>query len=272
MTMTESGIYVPTLQPWQTLSLLVHGESKVGKTWLGDSTPAPRLILDAEGGIQWTNSVKCWWDPAFEPPPILGQGRPAPGADVAYLDWQTCVVTVRDWSTVQQAYQWLNFGQHVFTSVTLDSISEVQKRAKDNLVGPMGEMRTQDWGALLSQMEMLVRQFRDLTMHPTRPLQCVCVIAFTREQSGKFRPYVQGQLSITMPYFLDIIGYLFAQRMEDGSVVRRLLVGPDAQFEAGERVGGRLGNVVDPDPAHVMQGWNGPSIEHMMHRVYGLVA
>lgn len=223
-----------------TLSLLIHGESKVGKTWLGDTAPAPRLILDAEGGNQWTPSPKVVWDPLQGPPPVPDG------------TWASCVVTVRDWDTVQRVYQWLATGQHHFVSLVIDSISEIQKRCKDNLA-PLMTLDQRQWGELLTHMETLVRSFRDLTFHPTKPLQCVVLIAFTREQNGKFRPYVQGQLQTTMPYFLDVIGYLFPQVLEDGTVVRRLLIGSyDMRFEAGERVGGRLGQVIDEPNVEVM--------------------
>jgi hypothetical protein len=190
-----------------------------------------------------------------------------PGGEVYAYNWETCVVIMRDYTTMQSVYQWLAIGQHPFRSIIVDSVSEIQKRAKDDIVG-IGDMRTQDWGTLLARMEGLVRDMRDLTTHPTRPVQCVVIIAFTREQSGKFRPYVQGALSVTMPYFLDVIGYLFTQTLEDGQLVRRLLVQPDSQFEAGERVGGRLGAVVDAPP-NGPPGWNGPSIEQMLYTIYG---
>lgn len=240
----------------RTLSILVHGESKVGKTWFGDSTPAPRLILDAEGGIKWTHSSKIWWEPrlaggdtentVYGAPPQFGvaghDGRP----------WETCVVTVRDYDTVLAVYQWLASGQHPFRSVTMDSISEIQKRCKDNIAGVDDQMTQQLWGRLLTHMEKMVRDMRDLTMHPTNPLTSVVLIAMTREISGKFRPFVQGALQVTMPYFLDVIGYLFVQPDEQGNPVRRLLVSPNDRYEAGERVGGRLGQVVDHPNATTM--------------------
>jgi hypothetical protein len=186
------------------------------------------------------------WDPFTGPPPVWDG------------TWDTCIVYVRDIRTVDIAYQWLVSGQHTFRSVIVDSISEIQKRAKDSIVG-LGDMRQNDWGTLLTQQEALIRNLRDLTLHPIRPVQAFVLIAFTREMNGRSSPYVQGALAVTMPYFLDVIGYLYPQPMEDGSVLRRMLVSPHPQFEAGERVGGRLGAVVDK-----------PNMERMLHTVYGI--
>ena len=38
------------------LKALVHGDSGVGKSWLGASTPGPRLILDVEGGSHFAKA------------------------------------------------------------------------------------------------------------------------------------------------------------------------------------------------------------------------
>lgn len=223
--------------------MLVHGASKAGKSWLGATAPAPRLVLDAEGGQKWTPGAKTYWDPVNPPPAYDGT-------------WETCICIVRDYATVQRAYQWLATGQHHFRSIVIDSISEIQKRAKDSIAGLEAPTERQ-WGELLAHMERLIRDFRDLTLHPANPVAAVVVIAFTRNMDGKYKPYVQGQLAVTMPYFLDVIGYLYVQPLEDGSEMRRLLVVNHPQFEAGERVGGRLGAVVD-----------NPNVEQMIRTIY----
>lgn len=220
------------------LSLLVHGHSKVGKSWLGSTTPAPRLVLDAEGGSRFTPGTKVVWDPTKEAPPEAG-------------DWETCLVYVHDFAAVLQAYAWLNSGQHPFRSVSLDSVSEIQQRCVDSLVGT-DQMKTQDWGTLLRQVSAVVRNFRDLVTHQTRPLDAVVLIAMTRQVETRWRPYVQGQLATVLPYYVDVCGYLFTEQMETGALRRRLLVAPHADFEAGERVGGRLGAVVDDPDVSVM--------------------
>jgi hypothetical protein len=215
------------------LSMIVYGPSKGGKSTLGDTTPAPRLVLDAEMGSRFTPSKKIKWDPIREAPPE------ADGS------WDTALVPVHSFTAVQKAYEWLNSGKHPFRSVVMDSISEVQQRMVDSLVGT-NPMQLQDWGTLLRQASDLVRKFRDLTTNPVRPLDIVLFIAMAQQrQDGTQHPYVQGQLKTTLPYYTDLLAYLAPVPAEDGTIVRRLLVGPTQGYETGERVGGRLGHFID---------------------------
>ena len=250
----------------RALSVLVHSDTKVGKSTFGNTTPAPRLILDAEAAYRFLPGTKIFWDPMREAPPQLGQGRTDPRVDspVVAVDWETCVVVVRDYPVMIKAFEWLNSGQHVFVSVVMDSISEVQKRCKDNMRGLDEQMDQRKWGQLLDHMEWLVRGLRDLTEHPTRPLQAVVLTCMTTNRDDKWRPYVQGQLAVTMPYLRDVIGYMFVQEIpgadptQPGTKVRRLLVTPHPQFEAGERVQGKLGDIVE-----------NPNMTDMLDMVFG---
>lgn len=231
----------------ETLSILVHADSKVGKTTFSATSPQPILALDAEGGWKFIPLRKVLWDPQQGPPPAYDG------------TWDVCVVMVRDWATVQMVEQWLVSGQHHFKSLVVDSISEIQRRCKANMVGTE-QMKMQDWGQLLALMDATIRGLRDLTLHPTNPLQAVVFIAETRQsQSGKWKPYMQGQISVALPYWMDIVGYLFVQDTLDANgqpsgKMRRLLISPHNDFEAGERVQGRLGGVVDhPNVAAMLQ-------------------
>lgn len=234
----------------ETLSVLVHADSKVGKTTLGSTAPPPILVLDAEGGSKFLNVPKVTWDPLQGPPPTPDG------------TWHTCVVVVRDFETVKRTYQWLQSGQHYFRSIVVDSISEIQRRCKDNLAGTEA-LRTQDWGQLLILMDHLIRGYRDLTFHPTNPVQVVVFISETRQdQNGKWKPYMQGQIGVALPYWMDIVGYLYVDNTLDSNgqptgKIRKLLVSPHPQYEAGERVQGRLPDVVDS-----------PNISQMLVQVY----
>lgn len=215
------------------LSILVHGGPKAGKSWFGDTTPGPRLVLDAEAGSRFTRSRKREWDPNTQQPPV------ADGS------WDTALVSVREYGTMKAAYEWLNSGQHPFRSVVMDSISEIQQRCVDNIAGT-NPMQTQNWGELLREMSSTVRKFRDLLTHPTRPLEAVVIIAMTRTvDGGKQVPYVQGQLATTLPYYIDVVTYLANTADEQGNARRFAMIQPDPRWLTGERVGGRLGAYVE---------------------------
>lgn len=228
------------------VSFICYGPSKAGKSTLGDTTPAPRLVLDAEMGSRFTPSRKKRWDPTREAPP-------EPDGT-----WDTTLVPVHSYNTVLKAYEWLNSGKHPFRSVVMDSISEIQQRAVDDLVG-VNALQLQDWGTLLRRVSDLVRKFRDLTTNPIRPLDAVMLIAMARQrQDGTWQPHVQGALATTLPYVVDVLGYLAPVTKEDGAIVRRLLIGPTPGYETGERVAGRLGHFTD-----------NPNIEDMLSRIRG---
>ena len=70
---------------------------------------------------------------------------------------------VRDYPTTYRVWEILNQYPHPWLSVSLDSVSELQEKAKDSLRNiHMGEkMITQKWGDLLDNMKNLSRKFRD---------------------------------------------------------------------------------------------------------------
>ena len=238
----------------RSLTAMIYGESKVGKSSLAVTAPYPRLMLDVEGGHRFLPIVVKYWDPLREEPPV------ADGT------WDTVVVQVRDYDTVVKAYQWLQLGKHQFKSLIIDSISELQVKCMDSIAGSE-QMKMQQWGELLRHMGGLLRDLRDLTMHPTNPLEAVVLTAMSRvTQDGKHRPYLQGQLAIQAPYFFDILGALTIEQfpnpdpLQPPYKVRRLYVERTNEYEAGERVQGRLGSIVEQDKL---------SIEVMLDTIFG---
>lgn len=238
----------------RSLTVMVYGDSKVGKSTFAVTAPYPRLMLDVEGGHRFLPIVPKYWDPMREEPPL------ADGT------WDTVVVTVRDYDTVLKAYQWLQAGKHHFKSLIIDSISELQVKCMDSIAGTE-QMKMQQWGELLRHMGGLLRDLRDLTMHPTTPLEAVVLTAMGRVgQDGSHRPYLQGQLAIQAPYFYDILGALTIEEfqnpdpMQPPYKLRRMYVERTKEYEAGERVQGRLGAVVEQDQL---------SIEKMLDNIFG---
>lgn len=243
----------------ETLSLLVHAHSKVGKSTLGGTAPPPVLIMDAEGSTKFLPLRMREWDP---------NRYGAPEYDGT---WDAVVVTIRRIEDLQAVFNYLQMYPHPFRSIVVDSISEVQRKLKQGLTGGTGDMNQQRWGQILSQMDFLIRGFRDLTQHPTCPIQVAVFISETRMNGeGKLAPYMQGQIVTMLPYFMDIVGYLEVipayyadgqpQYDERGNQVRvrRLHVAAgSAAWESGERVWGRLGDFVDH-----------PNIQTMLTTVY----
>jgi hypothetical protein len=238
----------------RSLTVMVYGESKVGKSTFAVTAPYPRLMLDVEGGHRFLPIVVKYWDPLREEPPV------ADGT------WDTCVVQVRSYDDVIKAYQWLQSGKHQFKSLIIDSISELQVKCMDSIAGSE-QMKMQQWGELLRHMGGLLRDLRDLTMHATNPLEAVVLTAMARtSQDGRYRPYLQGQLAIQAPYFYDILGGITIEEMPNPDPmqppykVRKMYVERTAQYEAGERVQGRLGAVVQQENL---------SIERMLDIIFG---
>ena len=115
-------------------------------------------------------------------------------------------------------------------------------------------------------MGSLLRDLRDLTMHPVNPLSAVILTAMERPgQDGRSRPYLQGQISIVAPYLYDVLGYLRVEEFPNPDPtqppykVRRLYVEATPFADAGERVQGRLGAIVEH---------NELNIETMINKIY----
>lgn len=200
---------------------MIHGYSGVGKSPLLDTMPGPRLILDAEGGTDWTPSRKIHWNPAEPPPTGLSPD-------------DTVVVTVRDFATLRQVYNWLTSPRHPheFESVGFDSLTEIQLRCKDDIAaGGFHDQR--QWGQLLEQMTQLIRNFRDLKMDATHPVN-VFFICLSVSKDDIQKADIQGALVGKLPGYMDFVGYLFTATEAEG-LVHRLLVAPYPGFQAKDR-------------------------------------
>lgn len=249
-----------TFDTHQRLSVLIHAASKLGKSTLSGTAPKPILVLDAEGSWRFIAVRKVYWDPQIGPPPEYDG------------TWDACIVTVSKWETVEQVYMWITQYQTPFVSVVIDSITELQRRLKQNLVGTEA-MRISDWGVLLSKMDDKIRGFRDLTLIPQLNTRCVVFVAETRQRHSddKWIPYLQGQITISLPYLVDICGYLYPDYEPDANgqpthEIRKLWISPHPQFEAGERVQGRLGQFITiRKPA---SGTSGSDIEDWMKVIF----
>lgn len=234
----------------RSLSVLVHGASKAGKSTFSVTSPAPRLLCDVESASRFLDIRRVYWSDLDAPPPEYDG------------TWDTCVVKTLDWATVEKVYAWLNSGRHPFRSFIIDSISELQNRYIESVAGRK-QLTQSQWGDAYRAVGGLVRDIRDLTMHPTHPIECVVMTAMTRQLDGKYHPWCQGQLQTTLPYLMDAIVYLYVDQDHDeltgeSTEVRRVLTRDSEVFEAGERVGGAWPRII-----------TNPNITEMIDRIFG---
>lgn len=212
----------------QSLTALVHGPSKAGKSLFGVSTPAPRVLFDVEAAHRFLPIKSIIWDPKGPPPVHDGT-------------WDTAVIVVRRWTDATAGLSWLQAGKHQFKSATIDSSSELQARALEHVAG-RDAVQLQHWGTVLRMMRGFISDLRDLTEHPSNPLTAVVVTAMTKvELDGRAYPWLQGQMKTVIPYLLDVIAYIdVVPDNQTGEEQRFLYTRKTKSYLAGERVGGRI--------------------------------
>jgi len=183
-------------------NLLVYGKSGVGKTRLAGSAfavPEMRRVLyiDIEGGV-------------------LTLRKEFPGVER---------VRITTWKEMQQVYDALYAGGHGFSTVVLDSLTEIQKFNMNEimlkLIEGKGDERDMDvpsireWGKNLEQTRRFVRAFRDLPLN-------VIFTALEREDKDRAGrpiklPSLSGKMAGEVAAFLDIVLYYNIKEVtEDG--------------------------------------------------------
>lgn len=235
----------------RALSILVHGHSGAGKTTFATTGPKPLLVLDVEMASRFIKPAikKIKWNPVTEEPPV-DDGT-----------WDICVVNANEWKKAEKAYEWLKSRKHPFKTVVVDSISELQAKAVEDIKG-RSQLQTQDWGKLLSRMAFFCRDLRDLTGDDENIIEAVVITAMSQTKDDVTKPYLQGQISNQIPYWLDITAYLYVTQdtnTDTGEIIdtRNLLVGGHPNFEAKSRV---------PGLPKVIQA---PNISTMLDNIFG---
>lgn len=217
------------------INAVIYGPNMVGKTWLACTVPGPRLFLDVEGKTRFLRTRRVEWDPNGPPPADDGS-------------WDTCVIPVRSHKSVQLAMEWLVSGKHPFRSVVLDSASDMQQRLIHGLFGT-APLQKQDWGTVLRETQKLFSDMRDLTRHPSKPLDAVILTARVMHvgDEGRQIPFMQGKMAEVLPHMMDLCAYLNVATVE-GRETRRLLTTSHPNYATGQSLGGALPPVIaDPD-------------------------
>lgn len=217
------------------MSMLIYGKSKEGKSTLAAlTTLSPRLILDTESAARFLKTKKVYWDPTSSGPPE-DDGT-----------WETCIVNVDSFRKAQKAYEYLKAGKHPFNSVILDSISELQDKAKGE-ISARAQMKIQNWGELGSKMSYLAGDLRDLTTNQYKPVKAVVVVATAKEPrygengvlESKGYPAAEGSFRQKIPYYFDLVGFVYMTNVpdENGELTRLqcLQVNNSDKYEVGTR-------------------------------------
>ncbi|SRR6266487_5465549 len=189
------------------INMLIYGESGSGKTTLAgsaDDVPAMRrvLFIDVEGG---TLSLRD-----------------------RYPNVET--VRVRKWAELQSVYDFLYAGRHDFTTLVIDSLTEVQKTSMDSVMRKLVEEHEErdadvpglrEWNINLEQTRKFVRAFRDL---PVNAIFTALVQTDKNQKTGasKRKPSLSGKVKDEVSGFLDIVVYLYTKEIDQEN--RRVLL------------------------------------------------
>lgn len=215
-----------------SLTGLVHGRAKTGKSMTAASLRKPLLYLDVELGAQFLPMARTVWDPT----------RPPPKVDDS---WDTAVVRVTSWDAAERAMDYLHTRPHPFKGFSVDSLQALQNRLITLIAGPTAAVEIQQWGEILRRLQNFCENLRDLTNHKQYPILEALVTCPTRFRDGVWGPYLRGQMGDIGPYLFDITGYLYVEdeysKARNQVVqVRKLRTRRTKDIEAGERVGGRI--------------------------------
>lgn len=203
------------------VKILVYGDAGVGKTRLISTLPGRVLLLSAESGLLSLAGVSH-----------AGQ------IDVAEIG------SVDD---LRAAFALLS-GDHPYTAVALDSISEI---AEVVLVDEKAKTKDprQAYGALHDVVTRLLRAFRDLPLH----VLVSAKLARTKDEgTGRvsIAPSLPGQrLGADLPYLFDEVFRLVVEESDvDGAKIRKrwLMTAPDGRSMAKDR-SGKLDELEPPD-------------------------
>ena len=218
------------------MSLIIFGAPKSGKTHFLSTAPAPRLLIDVEKSARFIDGIHpIYWDPKDPPPEYTSDAE-----DPFITYWDTAIVRLTDWKQWKQCWQWLEVGKHPFRSLLLDSISELQTTLIEGIAGDQ-QLTQQQWGTVLRSLTGALRDMRDLTEHPIKPLEVVAASALEKSYTGVLKPLLQGASVDVVPYLMD--GLFYLARDSDGS--RKMLTQATEFIAAGNRAEHVLPRVVE---------------------------
>ncbi|WP_026487664.1 ATP-binding protein [Caldanaerobius polysaccharolyticus] len=204
---------------------LIYGEPGAGKTYLACTAPNP-LVLLTEYDVSKATMLRVQKD----------------------LNKEIAVWPVAAWSDLEEAFEFLQSGEHDFQTVVLDSLTDLNRRLTRSIVETAVERRPShdpdvpeqgDWFRVSEKLRHMVRMFRDLPMH----VVMTCLVQDVRQEMLKV-PLVQPRsLALELPGLFNLVGCLKAVETDDGHV-RKLLVEATDTYVA-KNPGGVLPPVIE---------------------------
>jgi len=186
------------------VKVLVYGQAGAGKTTLIKTLPNP-VILSAEGGLL---SIR--------------------DADLPFIE----ISSIAD---LREAYSWLVDNAKDFSSVAVDSISEIAEVVL-NAEKKVAKDPRQAYGAMQEQMTDLIRAFRDLPMH----VLVTAKLEKMQDEMGRmlYAPSMPGnKIGPQLPYFFDEVLAMRIEKISDGVAWHGLKCHGDASWQAKDRSG-----------------------------------
>lgn len=207
----------------QGVKCLVYGGAGMGKTVLAATCPNP-VLISAESGLLSLKKENL--DRLF-------------GANNPMVAYNMPVIQISNVQDLTDAYAWCATSAEAgnFQTIALDSLSEIAEVVLINAKKTAKDPR-QAYGELISQMENLIRLFRDL---PYKNVYMAAKMEPTKDElTGvvKYGPSMPGaKLGAKLPYFFDEVFRLGTNKDAQGNPFRFLQTQPDMQFEAKDRSG-----------------------------------
>jgi phage nucleotide-binding protein len=194
------------------INILCYGQSGSGKTTLIKTLPKP-IILSAESGL-----------------------RSLDGTDIPYIEVETM-------DDLKEAYSWLKNEGGEYSSVAIDSISEIGEVVLSEEKQKSKDPR-QAYGALADSMMSIIRAFRNLPMH----VYMTAKLSQVQDDVGKlfWGPSMPGsKTGQQLPYLFDeVLAMRFGKT--DDKEWRGLMCKGDTSWIAKDR-SGKLSDWEDPD-------------------------
>lgn len=205
--------------------VLVYANAGVGKSYLLATAPKA-LILLTEPEVSR---------------PTLKLVKRTYGVDFDTID-------IMSWDDFGDAYAYLYAGNHTYSTVCIDSLTDLVRRLIEHVLGLATAKRAThdpdilemgDWNKVIEKLRQAVRAYRDLPM----AVVMSALVLDIRSEMLKV-PMVQPKnFALELPAYFNTVGYLGIDVNDEGETVRKLLLSPTDEYVA-KNPGGALPDVV----------------------------